>query len=74
MNHEDYLKKAKQLNKLCNKVNPPYGHLKLRGWDGGLIVSDEFGHLQEYTPKEAVRIAKWILLHYGENPEEVYLG
>lgn len=72
MKHVDYVKRAEKLSRALAKVSPPYSHIKVRGWDGGLEL-DEYGDVA-WTPKEAVRVAKWILEYYGENPEEVYLG
>ncbi len=74
MNHEEYLRKLKNLKKQARKIRPPFRCITIRECDGGIKVWDvERQNCHEFTPKEAVRIAKWILEHYGEEPEEIYI-
>lgn len=66
--HKKYMIDVNELKINLGTTKLPFKHMELRSWDGGLVFNMD---RPEYTPKEAVRIAKWILDYYGKNPEEV---
>lgn len=66
--HKQYIIDVSELKICLDSVKLPFSHMELRSWDGGLILNRD---RPEYTPTEAVRLAKWILKYYENNPEEV---
>lgn len=66
MKHEDFIKNMRKVQKNLLKVKTPFRGIYLSDYDGGVIFPTD----AEYSPKEAVKVALWILDYYGEHPEE----
>ena len=67
--YKEYVKGRRKLQARLAEVKPPFfGNINIVDGHGGI----EFVNSAEFCPDEAVRVAKWILEFYGENPEDVY--
>jgi hypothetical protein len=65
-NHSELVKARKKIEEKITAF-PPYRVIELELMDGSI----RFGNDVALTPKEAVRVAKWILAWYGDEPEEL---
>lgn len=71
--HKDHVRERKKIYKKLLSVRTPFRNVELEE-DGAVsfVSTVEYDARATYMPEEAVKVAKWILDYYGEDPENVF--